>query len=794
MVNSVEEALTALKAVVPHQRREAALYLSNHRGPEAFEALLTALGDPDAQAHEAIILATIQQAVPDMVPQLVAVLRESYPARRNAALSALIEIGAHAPEALTAALHHPTMEVRLHVAEILGDLRTPDATASLLERLGDHQELSNVRHAAAQALGKIGDRAATPALLDAAEQGDFWVRYAAVEALGRLGDESAVGGLLRLMAQDAWTRPAIVQALGDIGYIDAVPSLVTALEDKNDAVRVAAMEALIKIVVEPNTAERLEPEKLTELRRLIPAASLVRELHARTTPRSAYAAHLLGWLVQPEALPDLIAALGSGDEAIHSAAVEAVLRYRQSALPLLLEALDNPEALIRENSAELLGMIADANAVAALLAHRQDESIAVRQAVLRALGSLGGEAAYEGLLQALADPATQDTTLGILGQLRHTNVAGSVTHYLQRYLYEGKSSTRWAAAQALSLFNDETSVSILLNAIRLPDETIRRPAAEALAQVRGSRAVNVLIEAIGDRDWLVRQKAVEALSSIPDGRAVAAILPLAHDPEWRVRKALVLGLGRVNDGRTYEPLQILAHDSDRWVRRAVMDLSVSLGDNSRASEILLRGLEDEDFAVRRAALLSLGQRRDPATALAVEALIEDPNPQIRMVAARVATQIGGPTAVEHIAPLADDPVEFVRLEAAEALGDLGSEDGIPALEVLLQDESPAARKLAAEALAHIGTVRAAEALAAALNLPPAKEFVQLQLKRMGEPALRALLTAARSAEPELRAVAAEMLGDIGQAHAVPTLKLLLRDSDARVRAAAQASVKLLDSK
>ncbi len=793
MVNSPAEAYTALKSALPHQRREAALYLANHPDPAAFDALLEALGDADAQAHEAVILALVLQPVTDAVPRLVDILRESHPARRNAAFSALIEIGARDPEALPAALRDPTMEVRLHVAEILGDLRDPAATSALLERLSDPQELPNVRHAAAQALGKIGDRAATPALIAAAEQGDFWVRYAAVEALGRLSDERAVSALLRLMSQDAWTRPAIVQALGNIGHLDAVADLVAALGDNNDAVRVASMEALIKIVVEPNTADRLDPEKLAELRRLIPVAPLLRELHARTTPSSAYAAHLLGWLVQPEALPDLIAALGYNDEAIRYAAVEAVLRYGPSALPPLLEALSRREALIRENAAELLGMLADASAVPALIAHRQDESLGVRLAVLRALGSLGGEVAYEGLLQALEDPATQDTALGILSQLRLTDMVVGLTHYLQRYLYEGKPATRWAAAQALSLFGDETSVSILLNATRLPDDTIRRPAAEALAQVRGSRAVNVLIEAVGDRDWLVRQKAVEALSSITDGRAVAALLPLVRDPEWRVRKALVAALGRVNDGRIYEPLRELAQDRDRSIRWAVMNLCGALED-SRATELLLHGLRDPMAHVRAAAIAALSRRSDPAAAQALAGQLADPNPLIRLAAVRALSQANWPPAVEHLSRLAHDPVEDVRVETAEALSEIGSDEGIEALEVLLQDEAAEARERAAEALAHIGSVRAAEALAAALLHAPAKAHAQAQLMQLGEQALRALLTSTRSADAELRAAAAECLGELGQTPAIPTLKLLLRDGDVRVRAAAVAALKSIDAK
>jgi HEAT repeat protein len=712
VVDSLDEAVAALKAIDPLRRREAAQYLADLDDLAAFEALLAALGDPEMQAHEAILFGIVRQPILDKVARLVTVVREDQPTRRNAAISALLEIGTRDLTALTDALRHASPDVRLHIAEILGDLRDSASVPALLERLDDGDEFPNVRHAAAQALGKIGDRTATPALIRAAEAGEFWVRYAAVDALGRLGDERAVGPLLNLMKQDAWTRPIIVQALGNLEQPEAIEALVGALEDSNDAVRVASMEALIKIVIEPGSAHRLDVGHLDEIRRRVPVPPLVRELNARASPRSAYAAHLLGWLSPLEALPDLIAALGQLDETLRYAAVEAVLRYGHVAIPELVEALMSPQPLIREYAAELLGMLADVSAVAPLLALMQDEVVEVRQATIRALGSLGGDDAFEGLLQAVEDPATRDTALGVLVQLRDAPLTNDLRSYLQNYLYQGKPQRRGAAAHALSLFGDEVAVSILLNAMRLLDDSIRQPAAEALAHVRGTRAVNVLIEALGDRDWLIRQKAVEALSNIPDGRAVAALLPLVHDPEWRVRKSLVLALGRMEDSRTFESLKMLGQDADLWIRRTVMDLCGQLED-SRAMEILQRGVQDEDAGVRRTALISMGRRHDPTALPTVIPLLTDGRAGIRVVAVRVAAQCGGVHAVEHVAMLVHDPKESIRREVADALGDIGSEDGIGGLEVLLQDPAAEVRQRAAQALAHISTLRSAEALASA---------------------------------------------------------------------------------
>ena len=145
MLDTPGDALAALKSIEPYVRREAALFLRERPSPEACEALLSALGDPDPRAHEAIILAIVQQTAPDRIARLVMVLREDDPARRNAALSTLIEIGAHTPDALTQALLHPSTEVRLHLAEILGDLRHPQTAQALIDRKSTRLNSSHSR-------------------------------------------------------------------------------------------------------------------------------------------------------------------------------------------------------------------------------------------------------------------------------------------------------------------------------------------------------------------------------------------------------------------------------------------------------------------------------------------------------------------------------------------------------------------------------------------------------------------------------------------------------------------------
>lgn len=791
MVDQVTEALKALNSPDPRERRDAALLLAEHPSFTVAEGLVNALGDPHLPVQEAITQALMRQPGPDTIGLLVKVLQESNAVRRNAALSVLLEIGHTRPEEVIRSLHHPTAEVRQWAAEMLGELPLGIGSAALRERLEDAAEFPTVRRAAAQSLGKLGDQAALPALLKAAAHGDFWLRQAAIEALSRIGDERVVPHLLELMRQDAWTRPAVIKALGNIGHVEAVPELVTALEDPNDSIRNASLEALFKIVMEP-AGRRVGTLRTAQLRPVIPVAPLRRELAARRVPNSSYAAHLLGWLARPEALPDLVEALNSSEASLRDAATESLLRFGPAAVPILVQSLQRPETAIRERSVDLLGMIGDGSVIPALTRLLADPQLPVRHAALRALGMLGGEAAYAGLLAAVSDPTTREAALSIFGQINDESVINDLKSYLQRFLYDGhsESMTRWAAAQALSLLGDEVAVSILLNATRLPDDSIRVPAAEALGRVRGRRGVNVLIEALGDRDWLVRQKAVEALSSIPDSRVIAALIPMTRDPEWRVRWALVGALSRLRDSRLYTSLRELSQDRDLWVRRRVMEVCGRL-DDARALEIALLGLKDADPRVRSAALVALRPQRDPGLLPALAELVHDPDPEVRYSAARTVGTVLGNAAIDLLQVLAHDPVERVRRRVASVLAELGTDEGLPVLETLLRDETPVVRERAGEALVHIGTPAAATVLAEALTHATARPEAEARLLALGEPGLRAALSAARSTKAELRLAAAQLLGRFRHTSALPTLQHLTRDTDQRVRAAAEAALKAL---
>jgi HEAT repeat protein len=164
---------------------------------------------------------------------------------------------------------------------------------------------------------------------------------------------------------------------------------------------------------------------------------------------------------------------------------------------------------------------------------------------------------------------------------------------------------------------------------------------------------------------------------------------------------------------------------------------------------------------------------------------------VRYSAARTIGMVLGSAAMDLLHVLAHDPSERVRRRVASVLAELGADESLPVLETLLRDTTPVVRQHAGEALAHLGTPAAAAILAEALVRAETRPEAEARLLALGEPGLRATLAAARSTQAELRLAAAQLLGRFRHNSALPTLQHLARDSDQRVRAAAEGALKTL---
>jgi len=146
------------------------------------------------------------------------------------------------------------------------ELRQPRQPAAGVEH-------NAVARNAARALGKLGNSAAIPALLEALEDEDEGLREAAARALGSLGAASALAPLCRRLSSGPAVAgaaipgssrlqepcEAMLEALGEIGRAqpDVVAVIRPFVDHERPLIRSAACRALLQLTGDPQWGQRL---------------------------------------------------------------------------------------------------------------------------------------------------------------------------------------------------------------------------------------------------------------------------------------------------------------------------------------------------------------------------------------------------------------------------------------------------------------------------------------------------------------------------------------------------------
>ena len=170
------------------------------------------------------------------------------PGRAEDARHALMVRGRDAIEPLIAALPGASMKLAWEIINLLAKYRDPRAVLPVADYL--HADNGALRVAAAQTLGLIGHRSATPLLLRALDDSPqsgatIWI----VQALGRIGDPRATELLIRLIcdADSPSVRYTAIEAVGLIGDARAADVVESYLNDASQHVRARAEVALARL-------------------------------------------------------------------------------------------------------------------------------------------------------------------------------------------------------------------------------------------------------------------------------------------------------------------------------------------------------------------------------------------------------------------------------------------------------------------------------------------------------------------------------------------------------------------
>ena len=217
---------------------------------------LTDSEDPGIREDAAHTLGDLGEA--EALPALLDAFRnDGSAAVRLAAGTAIHKIGIE--DLIRILLYHEDPPVRAAAAEALGAFRVSEAVDVLLQALSSDVD-ARVRTASIRALEEIGGEAAEIGVLQAAlEDEEVSVREVAVRALGNMKARWTAEEMVTLLREDtnAVIREAAAWTLGELKEAVALQPLIDARDDRVEAVREAAAEALRKWLI-PDLAAILQ--------------------------------------------------------------------------------------------------------------------------------------------------------------------------------------------------------------------------------------------------------------------------------------------------------------------------------------------------------------------------------------------------------------------------------------------------------------------------------------------------------------------------------------------------------
>lgn len=392
---------------------------------------------------------------------------------------------------------------------------------------------------------------ALPALIEALDDPDEGVRYAAIEALEDIGNPAAGPALLAQYSKEeagSSLHILLASAMGACRYTPSIPLLIQALSSSDHRLRYSATRGIGHLQAQ-DAREPLQN-------------ALIHETDLRTL----------------RMIHETLQELGHPST-------------REEKIDRLIAQLKNMEPQKRISAATALGDIVDQRVIAPLLALLHDEQNEVRQSAILAFVSLG---------------ESRDTDWFVRTH------KGQIQRPLIQALQDQDTNVQATAAQALARWGDERAVEPLLRVIQDEDDEVRRRVIETVSFLKDERALEPLLHAfLTDDDAQVRALAAEGLGQWEDPRAVNTLLQALRDEQASARRNAAELLCWMRDERATDALLLALRDTDQEVREwsveALWQLCLGRGDDlslevsEKMQNPLLQVLKDEDSEVREGA-------------------------------------------------------------------------------------------------------------------------------------------------------------------------------------------------
>jgi len=319
----------------------------------------------------------------------------------------------------------------------------------------------------------------------------------------------------------------------------------------------------------------------------------------------------------------------------------------------------------RALAADHLGAMRHPAAVAALAGALYDADLDVRTVAARALGMIGGDDAWDHLVQRLLSGSGDEPDIS-LRVLKSILVSGgpAVVARLVDSLGHPRWRIRSAVVDVLGNIGANAAGPQLAEMLSDPEPDVRAKVARVLGQLGYGPAVPALHNVLDDTAWVVRMHATRSLGVL-GGASTSALLDRLVDTKWHVRAAAAEALRRGGSNVVWLVWSTLSQYQDRYVREQLFE---ELQRSSLLQAYI--GMLDSDIPEERARSTIIVEEclREGVTSLIVHLLKTHRSAEVRGRLVTLLTPYCRPeivAALEKVA--ANDPEPNVRRLAQATL-------------------------------------------------------------------------------------------------------------------------------
>jgi len=393
----------------------------------------------------------------------------------------------------------------------------------------------------------------------------------------------------------------------------------------------------------------------------------------------------------------------------------------------------------------------------------------VRLGIINSLGRRQDDGSTKALGKLLSDSDSQTAeaaaiSLGMIGSRQAASQLKSELRQAAGERREILANAYLSCADNLLKEEDESAAAIYTEMNSATEsQHVRMMAWSGLVSLESDRSVSLITEALRGDDAALRIMALRYVRELPGQDVTKEFSNLLPKLPQTQQVLLLDALADRGDATALPTVIEAAGSSDGSVRMAALKALTQLG-NAQAVVLLTQRAANSEGDEREAARQSLYQLRGREVNAAIMSLMsEEEGTRIRLEAIQSLSARGAREAVKVLLQTIEDTDQRIRLASWEALGALGDEGNLPALVSLwLRTQSDEELRAAEDAV-----------VAVAQNI-----------SMDNRPAAAVLAVADSVDDVRVKSSMLRALGRIGDEGGLETLRVGLKDNDARIENAA----------